>query len=609
MKTYTAEELNRIFMGIAGPGLLLPIEPTKNSGAQPGTKIMVYRKYSEMGFQQTDLEQAYWDALQEAHLIDAVGNLCFINASLSEARTFDPKVHREIATRFVIPQLIARIFDEKFEFGAFPVVFSRIGCLQIVRQLMLFGGSAPSSRWNQFYVGRLALLANDFLQVEPAYAASGPTNLDLLLILAPTWDIYNPRNLGHAMSRMYTLLTDIMLGKDPIVTKLFSRLGLSADKIEIDGIPLNEFVAIVFALFAFGRAIEGPVRVLFRINEIFAKIDFPQELLEKMIGARARSVEEFRILLGSGEEQEREKFADELTRKPFLLESLTCFRTYPLLRMDSEQVLILDLQFVVELLTSGVYWSIHDNLPNNKRGDFKELWGRMFELYIVGLLRQFYPQGAGMLTPDIEYSGGQIDALLDFGDAVIIMEIKSSLLTEPAKRSADKDVFVVDFRRKFVENEKGKPKAIKQLAAACQAVLTGEVKTVTGTVPPAIYPVFVSDEPIVEAAFSNAYFNEEFQKEVVNDKRVKPLTVMSTDEIEHILAHTAENDFTWEELLQSRFNESGVYPYSVGQAIYDLLQSKGLGSKPNPALKQKADEVAEIIRGAFKKRQEDSRVV
>ncbi len=293
----------------------------------------------------------------------------------------------------------------------------------------------------------------------------------------------------------------------------------------------------------------------------------------------------------------------ELKRKPFLTESLTCFRTFPMLRMDSEQVLILDLQFVVELLTSGVYWSIHDNLPDNKRGDFKELWGRMFELYIVGLLRQFYPQASGMLSPDVEYTGGQIDALVDFGSAVIVMEIKSSLLTEPAKRSADKHAFISDFRRKFVENEKGKPKAIKQLASACRAILAGEVKTANGNALPLIYPVFISDEPIVEAAFSNAYFNEEFQNEGIKERRVRPLTVMSTDEFEQILPHVAENDFTWEELLQIRFSEFGVYPFSVGQAIFDLLRSKGLPSKPNPALKQKSDEVAEIIRRAFRKPQ------
>jgi hypothetical protein len=237
MKAYTAEELDRIFRRIAPGSILLPLEPPSDSGPHLGARFMVYRKYSEMGFEQIDLEQAYWDALREAQLIDGIGELCFINASLSEARTFDPKAHREIAAKFVVPQLIPWIFDEKLEFGAFPVVFSRIGCLQIVRQLMLFGGlQEPSSQWSKFYVGRLALLANDFLQKEPVFPAPGPTNLDLLLILAPTWDIYNTRNLGHAMSRMFTLLTEIMPGDDPLVVKLFSRLGLSADKIQIDGI-------------------------------------------------------------------------------------------------------------------------------------------------------------------------------------------------------------------------------------------------------------------------------------------------------------------------------------------------------------------------------------
>ena len=80
---------------------------------------------------------------------------------------------------------------------------------------------------------------------------------------------------------------------------------------------------------------------------------------------------------------------------------------------------------------------------------------------------------------------------------------------------------------------------------------------------------------------------------------------MSTDEFEQILPHVADNDFTWEELLQSRFNEIGVYPHSVGQAIYDLLLGKGLGSKQNQALKAKSDELGELIRRAFQEPQKD----
>jgi hypothetical protein len=224
-------------------------------------------------------------------------------------------------------------------------------------------------------------------------------------------------------------------------------------------------------------------------------------------------------------------------------------------------------------------------------------------LFPVNLLAQFYPPMAGMLSSDIVYADGQIDALLDFGSHIILMEIKSSLLTEPAKRNADKNSFLTDFRRKFVENEKGKPKTIKQLAASCRAILVGEINTAKDGESPIIYPIFVSDEPTVEATFMNAFFNEEFQREGIGDLKVKPLTVMSIDELEQLLPHVTDNDFTWEELLQSRFNEFGVYPNSVGQAIYDLLLVKGLSPKQNPALKRKYDEFAEIMRTIFQKPQ------
>ena len=47
--------------------------------------------------------------------------------------------------------------------------------------------------------------------------------------------------------------------------------------------------------------------------------------------------------------------------------------------------------------------------------------------------------------------------------------------------------------------------------------------------------------------------------------------------------------------------EFGVYPFSVGQATYDLLRNRSLASKQNLALKKKGDEVAEIIRRASRK--------
>jgi hypothetical protein len=57
------------------------------------------------------------------------------------------------------------------------------------------------------------------------------------------------------------------------------------------------------------------------------------------------------------------------------------------MKLDANRVLILDLEFLAELLTAGVYWNIFDGLPQNRRDTFKELWGRLFEIYGVDLLK------------------------------------------------------------------------------------------------------------------------------------------------------------------------------------------------------------------------------
>jgi hypothetical protein len=595
---YSAEELRRIYSQMRPGALLMPISQTSAPIPDVGPRFMVYRLYSELGLGPADPEVAYWDALKQADVTDGIGEMSWINGNLSEARATDALVHRDLAGRFVEPDILNRIAINQLAGGASSVVFNRIGCLLTIRHLMLFGGS-ERQEWNFYKIGRLALLANDFVQNTTVPSSSVMSSLDVLLLMAPAWDIYNSRNLGHAMSRMFTILTDILPGNDPVVTKLVSQLGIDPNKIEIDGIPLYPFVAVVFGLFAYARSPQAQVRVLFDPQKIFAPTGLSQELFDRFLNARARTLEEFRSELSRGVVASQASFSEELKLRSFLIDSLNVFRKYPLLRLDAERVVMLDVQFVVELLTSGVYWSIHDGLPQNKRETFKQLWGRMFELYAVNLLAQFYPPMSGMLASDVNYNDGQIDALIDFGPYLLVIEIKSSLLTEPAKRSADKDSFLKDFRRKFVENERGKPKAIKQLSAACRAVLAGTIKMAKTDGPPVIYPIFVSDEPVLEATFMNAFFNEEFQKEGINDAKVRPLTVMTIDELEQALCYVTDNDFSWRELLDSRFNEFGIYPNSVGQAIYTLMVMKGLARKQNPALKRKYDEFADRMREVF----------
>src|ERR1700691_2016494 len=234
-------------------------------------------------------------------------------------------------------------------------------------------------------------------------------------------------------------------------------------------------------------------------------------MLRKLVKDRALTTEEFRKRLGGGKARTRKAFGEELERRSFLTESLNLFRQNPLMKMDANRVLILDLEFLAELLTAGVYWNIFDSLASAQRETFRELWGRLFELYAVDLLKQFYPPLSRILTADLIYDAGQVDALLDFGPDVVVIEIKSSLLTEGAKRGGNRADFVADYERKFVRNARGKPKALAQLAASCKAIEGGRI--LTAMRPARIFPVCISDEPAVESFFFTNYSNELFQGE------------------------------------------------------------------------------------------------
>jgi len=600
MKRYTLEELNDIFAQMAPQeGLWVPFRPQVLPSLRTGPAICVYLRYSDIVTGTLDVERRYWEALQQTPVLGALGELAAINGIISEHRTGDPDVHRDLNERFFTAELRTKVAHYETGGSAFAGVFTKIGCLQLMRHLILYGNRLVESAERPVdRLGELMLLANEFIQVDPTFKSASASNLDMVLSFLPVWDVCNPRDLAYTLSRMFTILTEILPSTDKEIQRLVSRVGIDASKIKIDELPLNDFVSVVFGLYGYGRKMTVPNEAVFDLHRVFSRAGFPVDILHNFVKLRALTIAEFAENLGGGKRCTQEKFDDEIRRRSFLTDSLNCFRKYPFLKLDENRVLILDLQFLVELLTSGVYWSIFDSLPINLRETFRELWGRLFERYAVHLLEDFYPRISRILTTGVEYETCQIDALLDFGAEVMVFEIKASLLTEPAKRGINEAEFLKDFNRKFVHNEKGSPKAILQLVASCKAVEDGGIRTATR--PTRIYPIFVSDEPAVETFFFNAYSNEIFQKNLPGGSRIQPITVMSINELEEILPYVSENAFSWAELLQSRFNGVGVRPFSVHQTIYDLSRSKGLQPHRNQAMRNGFDKVWAIISSRYK---------
>ncbi len=561
-RRYSPEELRRLFQKMAGGGLWVP----QNRRAAPyvGPGFAVYARHSDLFPDNT--EDTYWRLLEELPIVNAIGILALINNILAITPS-DRSAHETLNQQFLEPGLAERVTRNAPEAPAIPVVFNRLGNLLAIHDLLLYGANRASVAEAAItQIGWLALCANDYVERDPVLTPN-PTNLQLAAQLIRTWDVYNPRELAYAMTRMYVILNRILPGDDPTVVTLRDRIGI--ENLAVDGLTPPEFVAMAFALFAHGNAVdrEGMNRVVVEAPSFFRDFPKAQPLLDRFLGGRALTVEQMATKLAGDGPRMYDRFLAGAKGKTVLDDALPVFRQHPLLRIEDGRVIILDLQFLTDLVTVGIYWLIFDGLPGKRRETFRELWGRCFEIYITNLLRHFYPAGSQILSADIEFSGGQIDALLDFGSDVFVLEIKSSLLTEAAKRGGDLQILAADIERKFIKNERGAPKAVLQLARAAQAVLRGEVRT---AIPPGrIYPVLITDEPGSECLGFNAYLNERFGKEV-DSTRVRPLTVMSINECEELLPYCAANAFSWAELCETRFDGAEVAIWSIHQAIYDL---------------------------------------
>ena len=187
------------------------------------------------------------------------------------------------------------------------------------------------------------------------------------------------------------------------------------------------------------------------------------------------------------------------------------------------------------------------------------------------------------------YQGGQIDALLDFADNVVVFEIKSPLLSAAAKRLGNRTEFEKHVNLKFVRNEKGEPKAVLQLAKSSRSIAEGGVSTTAK--PARIYPVLGGEEPALQTIGFNTHLNAIFQREAAPYPSIRPLTVMTISELEESLPYFSGNTFKWAELFETRFADNGVIGHSIHQAIFDWRHTKGVASLRNEAILKRFEQL------------------
>jgi hypothetical protein len=605
-REFTAEELAAVWKKLQGstPGLYIPVSRLRRI-EKLGPRFALFRSYSEIS--KDDPAEKYWEKLNEIPRDAALSTLSAINLIVALA-AIDNQAHHALNSTFIRDEYFGKLAELAKEEGPQPdiqIVFSRAGILTNFKALIAAGaGAAGKDPLDLHLIGDLSLLCNDF--VGGTYLKGEPKQVDdihLLIEFVATWELDNPRNVAYALTRVERMIKTYLSSNDLEVTKLRNEIGLDPGALTYDGLAIEDYVAIIFGIYGHGKALNveaifrNPGEAIIDPKTFVSKTAFPQDKLEQFLKARSLSLQALRKRITGGNAWDKKGFCDAIKSDQFATDTLAV-KAYPLLQWSEGKTLILDIQYVSELLIYGLYWRIVDSLPDAKAERFISLWGRLLELYLFDVLGYFYPDSSQILRKDIEYEGGQIDALLDFGPDVIIFEFKASLLRDQTKNKRDLPLFEKEVKLKFIENEKGAPKALKQLANAAAAICNGAVKTTVK--PERIYPVFVGYEPVLECLFMNKYLHDKFRPfipENVNDVIVKPITVMSVDELEGLLPNMQAGSFTWQELLNERFDHDRVKAFSVHQAQYDLTKKKGVEIERNKYLLDGFDAVfAEIVR-------------
>jgi hypothetical protein len=211
----------------------------------------------------------------------------------------------------------------------------------------------------------------------------------------------------------------------------------------------------------------------------------------------------------------------------------------PLLRLGGD-VVVLDERYLVERVTRGLYWLVHDHerdhVGDGARNRWTQAYGEMVETRVEDQLRRMSPPLIGgrrafFTEEDLQaaFPGAKnCDAGLDFGGDVVLAEIVSGTVKVPTRQLADPDSFREDTERLVLS------KACQLYVAAANLLRTPQPPASPLTAPAGrIFPVVIFGGQFPVNPLTTKYVTEQLESEGLRPEgAVQPLTLMDLEELE-----------------------------------------------------------------------------
>jgi hypothetical protein len=392
------------------------------------------------------------------------------------------------------------------------------------------------------------------------------------LQLGPNIELYNPPQPARAVVRAETLFSEI-LRSDEMKAMLNQELpgfDLSSAFKQTTGLSIDEYRETVLTMISFLVA-RTPDEIidnagLFRRSEITKGTRITADQFARYLALDSMSLAEAKTRFGNR------------TKKLLPQFDYVWFRRWPLLALDNDTIAWADPCFMVERLSSAIYWIIVDSLKGKDKENALKAFGFLFENYVAQMLGPALPRDS-MLIDQPTYTSGEksIDGIIHCGEQLILLECKASFMTIEAKYGGKVRKFEADLDKKFgVDERKRTEKGVAQLAKHIERLfhkqlsLRNHISELDRALQAShsriekITPVLIVQEPIlrfsgVEEMLSDRFLRLLKQRRISHSVKINPLAVIDIDTLEEMKPNLMAGDFTLQQCLNARAARDPAY--------------------------------------------------
>jgi len=274
-------------------------------------------------------------------------------------------------------------------------------------------------------------------------------------------------------------------------------------------------------------------------------------------------------------------------------------QTLPYLRYQ-DVVFCLSRRFATEKISSGLYHTVLTHRDAKERDKFLVFFGHVFESYIRRLFNRVFPAGPlaqrFFANPRDPATGDELtDGILDYGDALVLVETKASLFSLPVLLRADPAV--LDRQLQDIVFD-----AARQLTRAIVRIRAGALVDL-GIFPERIktyFPIVVSLQFIPVEHFLYRKFQQGIlSKDLLQGRDIAPLQLLSVDDIEWVESFLISG-VCLADLLRAKVSDSRLLEMSFGNFAVEHLGKEM--RRPSPYLGSRWTEMGEEVLGFFRSR-------